>query len=264
MEEYTKTPKTHVIVGFQASGRFHLGHYLILKNLLKDKLKNPDLKVTILISDVHAKLNFKSNVEENTAYAINFMQRLLPFAQIRISSDLVKDPLYWAYIQEFVNKISFNDIYRATPVDVKLGGFEELKSVSGNYFLYSVMQCVDGFYLGGDSIYCGVDQRKIYMLAYDTYSKLGWPKFNLKMFPLVSMGGTETNDHAQKMSKSKKCIKLDSKLVESAQKELLQGDTYLKYILSESFLQTYNSKSKTEFLTQLIEDLQFTTEIEFL
>jgi tyrosyl-tRNA synthetase len=264
IEEYIKAPKTHIILGFQASGKFHLGHYLILKNIIKDKRNNPNLKVTILISDVHAKLNFKQNVETNTLYAKKFMQRLLPFAQICISSDIVKDPLYWGYVQSFVNKISFNDIYRATPLDVKLGGFEDLKSLSGNYFLYSVMQCIDGYYLGGDTIYCGLDQRKIYMLAYDTYTKLGWPKFNLKLFPLVNLEGVETKNHTQKMSKSKSCIRLDSKLVQSAQKELLQGSTYLNYIITESFLQTYTSESKKEFLTQLIKDVQFTTETEFL
>ena len=105
---------------------------------------------------------------------------------------------------------------------------------------------------------------KIYMLAYDTYPKLGWPKFNLKLFPLVNLECVETKDYTQKMSKSKSCIRLDSKLVETAQKELLQDSTYLNHIITESFLQMYTSESKKEFLIQLINDIQFTTETEFL
>ena len=257
IEEHLKTQKKHIILGLQASGKFHLGHYLIFKNIIKDKKSQPDLKITLLVSDVHAKLNFKKNVDENTIFAVKFFNKLMPYANVVLNSHLIKDPLYWSYVMNFVNTISFNDIYRATPMDVKISGFSELKSVSGNYFLYTVMQCVDVFYLNCDTVYCGLDQRKIYMLAYDKYPKLGWPKFNLKLFPLITVHGTISKNVEEKMSKSKQCIPLDLNLIHAAKKELEFNNTYLSKIITEEFLKAYETPNKEQFLKELIEDLSF-------
>lgn len=242
-------------MGFESSGKFHLGHYLILKSIIKQRSKNPTLKVTILISDVHARLNFKENIEENTISAVRFMKAMLPFADVVVSSDMIKNPYYWKLIMEFINKVSFNDIYRAAPLDVKLNGFEELKNTPGNYFLYSVMQCVDGMYLGADTMYGGMDQRKIYMLGYDIYAKLKWPKFNLKLFPLLDLSGRVTKDVSKKMSKSKKCIPLDAKLLQSVKDQLEGKLTFWKHIITEEFLILYQEKTKTTFLNALFNDL---------
>lgn len=250
-------PKTHVLVGFESSGALHLGHYLILKRLKRELREDPSLKVTLLLSDVHARLNFKRNVRENTQSLKIFLEKLVPSAQVVIYSDIIKDPVFWGYFLSFVQKINFNDVFRATPEEVKLSGIEEMRSLPGTYFCYSVMQCVDSHYFKADTVYAGTDQRKIYMLAFDTFSKLNWPKFNLALFPLVSAEGVITRKVEEKMSKSKTSVPLDKDLLTLCERELKKSPTFLSHFCTKQLCVLYGSEDKEQFLKELTEDLSF-------
>ena len=243
---------SHILVGFETSGGFHLGHYVLFSQIIRAHNLDKNLKFTVLLSDVHARLNEKKWVEEKKKQCIEFIKKMMPFVSIKISGDSIKDPLYWQLFLKINSKLSFRDIIRSFPYDIKKQ--DPLKQ-SSSHFCYSLMQNIDHQYFKAETIWAGVDQRNIYMMGYDTYPKLNWNKPSYRFYPLLTMSGDLTSDAELKMSKSKACLTLDQNLYKTVKRALSGHKTLFDHVLTDQLLNQFSVDSKVEFLSELEKNL---------
>lgn len=223
------------MIGYQVSGSFHLGHYMILKDLMKLK----DVKVKVLLSDFHARLNNKSNVDQNLKKSIEFFKLFYPQAQIVCYSSLLPKAL--ELIGQLSLKVSTRDLYRALPTELKIR--EPSVTFNSSYYLYSLLQCVDPYLMDVDTVYAGVDQRNIYMMGNDSYDKLNWPKLNYRFYPLL------LTNKKEKLSSSGFNIPLDQSIIPEVILALNGQKSRMDYVNWPDY------QTKIETLTQLKKDM---------
>ena len=62
LTELLKKEEKIAYIGFEPSGRIHMGHYLQIKKMID--LQKAGFKIVILLADLHAYLNQKGTMEE--------------------------------------------------------------------------------------------------------------------------------------------------------------------------------------------------------
>ena len=62
LKELLKKDEKSAYIGFEPSGKIHLGHYLQIKKMID--LQNAGFDITILLADLHAYLNQKGELDE--------------------------------------------------------------------------------------------------------------------------------------------------------------------------------------------------------
>jgi tyrosyl-tRNA synthetase len=246
-----------VLLGFEPSGVIHLGHYINLYTIVNyiEKFK---LQGIILISDVHARFNKKTNITEKTKKTVSFFKKFLPQCQIRVSSTFMYEPQYTKKFMELSAQLKVRDLYRALPLERKTDP-SKITTLPFNYFLYSVYQCIDGEYLKADLIVAGVDQRNIYMETYNHYQKLKWKKPSFHFNPLLTFSGPgELKKVSEKMSSSGKNIPLDHKLYKIVKSYLITetSNKVIEQIRSTGIHNILEFDSFQSFLVHLVKDLQ--------
>lgn len=160
-------------VGYEPSGRVHLGHMLTV-NKLRD-LQDAGFEVTVLLADMHAYLNRKGSMEEMRELADYNKKCFIALgldekkARFALGSEIQLGRDYFLDVQRLALETTLHRARRSMDL---VGRREENPRVAR--VLYPLMQVVDIVALGVDVAVGGMDQRKIHMLARDNLPKLGY------------------------------------------------------------------------------------------
>jgi tyrosyl-tRNA synthetase len=174
LEELLKKKDSPVAyVGYEPSGKIHLGHVLTVNKLLD--LQNAGFEIIVLLADVHAYLNQKGTLEEvhKTAdynrdcfIALGLDPQRTRFVY---GSDFQLTPDYMLNVLKLTTTASLNRARRSMD---EVGRKMDDPKVS--QMVYPMMQAIDIALLGVDVAVGGIDQRKIHMLAREGLPALGF------------------------------------------------------------------------------------------
>jgi len=189
-----KRPTTYV--GYEPSGKIHLGHLLTVNKLID--LQNAGFRVIVLLADVHAYLNEKGSFEEIEKVAEMNRISFISLGLDEKNTDFVLGSGY-----EFERDYVLNVLKMARMTTLNRGrrSMDEVSRRKSDplisQMIYPLMQAMDIAYLGVDLAVGGIDQRKIHMLARENLPKLGFrPPVCLHTPILLGLDG-------EKMSSSK-------------------------------------------------------------
>ncbi|MEM4348699.1 MAG: tyrosine--tRNA ligase [Candidatus Anstonellaceae archaeon] len=155
-------------IGFEISGKVHIGSGLITAFVLKDFIK-AGIKPIIFFADYHAFINGKlgGDLEKIQRVAKGYFKQAFislgleeENVQYVLASELY-DKDYWKLVLEISKKTTINRMLRCTTIM----GRTAREASSSAFVLYPAMQAADIFYLGVDIAHAGTDQRKVHMLA---------------------------------------------------------------------------------------------------
>jgi len=172
----TKEHPKHYI-GFEISGKLHLGNYLLSGFKVNDFAK-ASIDTCIYLADWHSVLNDKlggdwENILRAAKYYEEAFRFLCPNARIELGSDLYHhNDEYWKDIIKFSKNLTLSRGSRC----LTIMGRSETDVLDFGQYLYPPMQGVDVKYLGEDLPHGGMDQRKVHVLAREIYPKMGWEK----------------------------------------------------------------------------------------
>jgi tyrosyl-tRNA synthetase len=184
-------------VGYEPSGKVHLGHVLTI-NKLAD-LQQAGFEVTVLLADLHAYLNHKGTLEEIRELAEYNKECFLALGlepgktKFVLGSEMQLAEDYFLLVQRLALETTLLRAKRSMDL---VGRREANPKVAR--VLYPLMQVVDIVALGVDVAVGGLDQRKIHMLARDNLPKLGYKAPICLHTPII-----HGLDGADKMSSSK-------------------------------------------------------------
>lgn len=230
-----------VYLGFETSGKLHLGHYFLLRKLLSYSCEK-----IVYLANVHSWINKKNDF---TKELIDWFSKVLPQVKIITGEEVFKDPKYWRCYLQMCSKLSMRNGLKGLITQMKKGKKEEDNlDCAINELNYTVFQTIDPHYFNVDLVIAGTDQRNIYMAGYDYYKSLGWTKPSYYFYPLISMNG---DCSGEKMSKSKSSIPLDEKLYKTVQEALEGKKTFFDYFLTPLVLEITEKETKEEFLLEL-------------
>jgi len=159
-------------VGYETSGKIHLGHMLTANKLLD--LQRAGFDVVVLLADLHAYLNEKGTLEE--------VRRIADYNRdCFMALGLDPDRTEFVYGTEYQLKpdyvIRVLQMARNTTLNRARRSMDEVSRSSENpmvsQMIYPLMQAVDIADLKIDLAVGGIDQRKIHMLAREELPALG-------------------------------------------------------------------------------------------
>jgi tyrosyl-tRNA synthetase len=160
-------------VGYEPSGKIHMGHVLTVNKLLD--LQQAGFKITVLLADVHAYLNEKGTMEEvrriadynrRCFIALGLDEKNTNFV---LGSSYQLDPKYMLDVLKLARSTTLNRARRS--MDEVSRNSEDPKV---SQMIYPLMQALDIAHLGVDVAVGGIDQRKIHMLAREGLAELGY------------------------------------------------------------------------------------------
>ena len=160
-------------VGYEPSGKIHMGHVLTVNKLVD--LQNAGFEVTVLLADVHAYLNEKGTMEEVREIADFNKECFIALGleegktNFVYGSDYQLEPDYMLSVLKLARDTTLNRAKRS---------MDEVSRSADNprvsQMVYPLMQAVDIAMLGVDVAVGGIDQRKIHMLAREGLPGLGY------------------------------------------------------------------------------------------
>ncbi len=160
-------------VGYEPSGKIHMGHVLTVNKLVD--LQNAGFEVTVLLADVHAYLNEKGTMEEVREIA-DFNKEC--FIALGLEEGRTKFVYGSDYQLEPDYMLSVLKLARDTTLNRAKRSMDEVSRSADNprvsQMVYPLMQAVDIALLGVDVAVGGIDQRKIHMLAREGLPGLGY------------------------------------------------------------------------------------------
>lgn len=176
-----KRPRAYV--GYEPSGKIHMGHVLTVNKLLD--LQNAGFDITVLLADLHAYLNEKGELEEI---------RKMVGENKRAFEALGLDPDKTTFVLGGSDECGFSDKdgFQMTPQyqmrwqklmqhipekrairSMKLLA-RDPDNMKASHIIYPILQVADMVELDIDVAVGGMDQRKIHMLAREALPKLGF------------------------------------------------------------------------------------------
>lgn len=160
-------------VGYEPSGKIHMGHVLTVNKLVD--LQKAGFEVTVLLADVHAYLNEKGTMEEVREIA-DFNKEC--FIALGLEEGKTKFVYGSDYQLEPDYMLSVLKLARDTTLNRAKRSMDEVSRSADNprvsQMVYPLMQAVDIAMLGVDVAVGGIDQRKIHMLAREGLPGLGY------------------------------------------------------------------------------------------
>ena len=194
-EKIKKDNKT-AYIGFEPSGKIHLGHALTIKKMID--LQKAGFNIKILLADLHAYLNGKGSldeIKEISEYNIRCFRALglSDDTEFILGSSFQTREDYTYKIYELA---LYTTLARAKRSMAQIS--RESKDHKVAEVIYPLMQVIDMMFLGTDLAVGGMEQRKIHMLARENLPKLGFKSPVCLHTPLLH--GTDGSD---KMSSSK-------------------------------------------------------------
>jgi tyrosyl-tRNA synthetase len=160
-------------VGYEPSGKIHMGHILTVNKLID--LQQAGFNIIVLLADVHAYLNEKGTIEE--------VRKIADFNRdCFIALGLEKKNTQYVYGSDFQLEpdymLNVLKLARATNLNRAKRSMDEVSRSCDNpmvsQMIYPLMQAVDIAMLNVDVAVGGIDQRKIHMLAREGLPALGF------------------------------------------------------------------------------------------
>ena len=175
LKEIIQKDNPSVYIGYAPTGSMHIGHFTTIAKTV-DFIDN-GFKLKILLADVHAELDIEKTdpelVESRTEYYKEAIQAMLAAAGIDkgyefvVGSDFQFDKEYQKNVMRMMENASITRAKRAVSEVVR-----HKDSMKSSALLYCYMQIQDVIALDADVAFSGLDQRRIYMLGRDLFSKL--------------------------------------------------------------------------------------------
>ena len=217
----SQTPLKHYI-GFEISGKVHLGTGLVCMQKIKD-LHDAGVEVSVLLADWHGWINDKldGTLETANKMARSYFEEGLKAGYMCLGGnpDDIKFIVgsefysenpnkYWATVIKVSKATTVSRMMRSTDIMGRQAG----ESSSAATLIYPAMQAADLFTMERNIIHAGTDQRNVHIVARDVAKDLELPKpvavhhhlLQGLLKPEVNEGDDkETTKVALKMSKSK-------------------------------------------------------------
>lgn len=194
-EKIKKNQKT-AYIGYEPSGKVHLGHAITVKKMID--LEKAGFKVKILLADLHAFLNGKGSLEEIKEIS-DYNAKCFRALGLSEEAEFILGSSFQTredYTMKVYQLALLTTLTRAKRSMAQITRDAEDHQVAE--VIYPLMQVVDMLFLDVDLAVGGMEQRKIHMLARDNLPKLGFPSPVCIHTPLLH--GTDGSD---KMSSSK-------------------------------------------------------------
>lgn len=179
------TPLKHYI-GFEISGKVHLGTGLVTMLKIKD-LQQAGIQTTIFLADWHTWLNKKLDGRLETArkMARDYFEEGLKAAALCAGADPDKIEFilgselyeklgtsYWATVIKISKATTLARMIRSTTIM----GRKESDISDAAMLIYPAMQSADIFSMGINIAHAGTDQRNVHVVARDCADEVGYPK----------------------------------------------------------------------------------------
>ncbi len=185
-------PELRHYIGFEISGRIHLGTGLVCMAKLRDFTK-AGISCTVFLADWHTWINEKLDDDRNTirSLARDYFQEGLVAAyravggnehdlHFLLGSDLYASTTdYWSCVVDVSKHTTLARMQRS----ITILGRQEGSNVDFAKLIYPAMQAADIFAQGVHLAHAGIDQRKAHVIARDV-------ALQLRMLPLRSSSGT--------------------------------------------------------------------------
>jgi len=166
-----KAPRAYV--GYEPSGKIHMGHVLTVNKLID--LQKAGFEITVLLADVHAYLNRKGTLEEVRKIADYNKRCFIALGLDKEKTNFVYGSDYQLGAEYMLNVLKLSrsvTLNRARRSMDEVGRAMDDPTVS--QMVYPLMQAIDIAMLGVDIAVGGIDQRKIHMLARENLKNLGF------------------------------------------------------------------------------------------
>ena len=207
---FSRESRPKAYIGFEPSGRLHLGH-LVTARKMRD-LQEAGCDLTVLLADWHAWINDKldgslERIAAAGAYIVHAFTALgVDPARVRYryAHELTGSSEYWARVIRIAKAVTLARTKRAMTI---MGRSEEEGQLDTAKLFYPAMQAADIFELPVQLAYAGLDQRRAHVLAREVAQHYDWPVPIAIHTPLISSlkggGRMDAPDPAdRKMSKS--------------------------------------------------------------
>ncbi|WP_423792780.1 tyrosine--tRNA ligase [Methanocaldococcus indicus] len=154
-------------IGFEPSGKIHLGHYLQIKKMMD--LEKAGFDIIILLADLHAYLNQKGTLEEirkigeynkKVFEAMGLKAKYVYGSEFQLNKDYTLD----------VYKLALKTTLKRARRSMELIARED-ENPKVAEVIYPIMQVNDIKHLDVDVAVGGMEQRKIHMLARELLDK---------------------------------------------------------------------------------------------
>jgi tyrosyl-tRNA synthetase len=163
----------YAYVGYEPSGKIHMGHVLTVNKLLD--LQQAGFMITVLLADVHAYLNEKGTMDEVRKIA-DYNKRC--FIALGLDKKKTRFILGSSYQLDQKYMMDVLKLARSTTLNRARRSMDEVSRDAENpkvsQMIYPIMQALDIAHLGVDVAVGGIDQRKIHMLAREGLPDLGY------------------------------------------------------------------------------------------
>jgi tyrosyl-tRNA synthetase len=170
-------------IGFEISGKVHLGTGIVCMSKVKDFI-DAGVDCSIFLADWHTWINDKlgGNPETIKKIAVGYFKEALKASlkcaggnpeklKFVLGSDLYhNNDLYWTTVIDISKNTSLSRILRS----ITIMGREEGESVDFAKLIYPPMQVADIFIQGINLAHGGLDQRKAQVIARDVALKLSF------------------------------------------------------------------------------------------
>ena len=160
-------------VGYEPSGKIHMGHVLTVNKLLD--LQQAGFKITVLLADVHAYLNEKGTMDEVGKIADYNKRCFIALGLDEKNTNFVLGSSYQLSSEYMLDVLK---LARSTTLNRARRSMDEVSRNSEDpkvsQMIYPIMQALDIAHLGVDVAVGGIDQRKIHMLAREGLPELGY------------------------------------------------------------------------------------------
>ncbi len=172
-ELLNKKESPRAYVGYEPSGKIHMGHVLTVNKLMD--LQKAGFKITVLLADVHAYMNKKGTLEEVKKIADYNRRCFIALGLDEKQTDFVYGstfqlgPEYMLNVLKLSRAVTLNRAKRSMD---EVGRAMDDPMVS--QMVYPLMQAIDIAMLEVDVAVGGIDQRKIHMLARENLKSLGF------------------------------------------------------------------------------------------
>nr|2HGZ_A Chain A, Tyrosyl-tRNA synthetase [Methanocaldococcus jannaschii] len=167
LREVLKKDEKSAGIGFEPSGKIHLGHYLQIKKMID--LQNAGFDIIILLADLHAYLNQKGELDEIRKigdYNKKVFEAMGLKAKYVYGSPFQLDKDYTLNVYRLALKTTLKRARRSMELIAREDENPKVAEV-----IYPIMQVNTSHRLGVDVAVGGMEQRKIHMLARELLPK---------------------------------------------------------------------------------------------
>nr|1ZH0_A Chain A, Tyrosyl-tRNA synthetase [Methanocaldococcus jannaschii] len=167
LREVLKKDEKSALIGFEPSGKIHLGHYLQIKKMID--LQNAGFDIIILLADLHAYLNQKGELDEIRKigdYNKKVFEAMGLKAKYVYGSSFQLDKDYTLNVYRLALKTTLKRARRSMELIAREDENPKVAEV-----IYPIMQVNPAHYQGVDVVVGGMEQRKIHMLARELLPK---------------------------------------------------------------------------------------------